>query len=134
MKTGEKELKIFEIKSTKPGVWFKFKVLLNDIHVADFETQIDNGYNLDGERESVYTIYKIVVNSLYRRNKIGTQIIDYCEQLAVKKGLKKVLCLVKPLDKNISQQDLINFYRKNNMRFIKDEHTESLYAIKDLCQ
>lgn len=38
-------LSIKEVESKKPGIWFKYEVWLGNRHIADFETQIDRGYN-----------------------------------------------------------------------------------------
>lgn len=100
--------------------------------MAEFETQIDKGYSLEGKREPVYTIYKMIVNYKYRHKGIGTQIIRYCEKLASQKKLNKLVVLVHPLDKNITFQNLKSFYKKNGMRIIIDKIYDKTYAVKDL--
>lgn len=121
-----------EIKSSKPGIWFKFNVLSGGNIVAEFETQIDKGYCLEGKREPVYTIYKMIVNYSYRRKGLGTQIIKYCEQLASQKKLNKLVVLIHPLDENITFQNLKSFYTKNGMRIIVDKMYNKTYAVKNL--
>jgi len=125
-KKENKDIIISEIESPKPGVWFHFEVSdsLNK-QIGHFETQIDT-YN----QEKVITIYKIFINQELRRKGYGTKIISYCENLAREKGLKKILCLVEPLDKSLSKNELKCFYKKNGFYFEKYRNT--LYAIKNL--
>lgn len=125
-KKENKDIVFNEIKSPKPGVWFHFEAResLNKL-IGHFETQVDT-YN----QEEVFTIYKIVIGQGFRRKGYGTKIISYCENLARERSLKKILCLVKPFDKTLSENELKCFYKKNGFYFEIDGDT--LYAIKNL--
>lgn len=80
----------------------------------------------------MYTIYKIIVDREYRNKGVGTQIIKYSCDLARKESLSKVVCWIRPLDKNISEINLINFYKSCGMRIAVDKESSEKYAVKDL--
>lgn len=132
MKNLQNRLKVVEKESPKHGLWFSFQLFDESKLVAIFETQIDSGYNLDSEDgsfEKVYTIYKLIVDTKFRRLGYGSFILKYCENLATQHELKKLLCLVQPIsDEN--EEELIAFYKHNGFRIIIDEG--NIYAVKDL--
>lgn len=125
------ELQFQEITSRKPGVWFSFEVLKGNEQLATFETQIDKGYCLEGQYETVYTIYKLDVNKKYRRQGVGSQIIDYCRTLAIHKKVNKLACWIQPIDSEISELDLKHFYLGSGFRMVSDKQTGELYAVLD---
>ncbi len=125
-------LKVIEKQSPKPGLWFSFELFDESNLVATFETQIDSGYNLDskdGSFEKVYTIYRLVVHTEFKRRGYGSFILNHCENLAVKHELKKLVCLIHPIG-NEDEKQLVAFYKHNGFRIILDEG--NTYAIKNL--
>ena len=116
-------LEIIKIKSRKPRIWFKYEVRLNGQVVAELETQLDRFRD-----EKVYCIYKLYVHPKFRRKRIGSKIIDFCIGLAKRRGLKKLVCWIRPLDRDFTEDMQIRFYEANGF-IVKTEKPDNLYAV-----
>jgi len=80
--------------------------------------------------EDIYVIYKLQILHKFRRKGYGSEIIKYCEDLATKKGLKKLLCRIEPFDRTVSFDNLKSFYKQNGFNFEKEGSTT--FAIKEI--
>lgn len=121
-------MKLKEVPSNNPN-WFHYEVFDAETNIGKIETQID--YYPDYESgKQVLTIYKLFVNPKFRKQGYGSLILLEAETLCREKELETILCLVRPLDEDITEEYLKKFYSKNGFRF--DERDDSLYALKGI--
>jgi len=66
-------------------------------------------------------LYEIFVLDRHRRRGVGSKLLNWVEDFAIKKGYSTVRLKPKPLDNNITRRDLLAWYQRAGYRFRPDE-------------